>query len=94
MFWCLNFQILYSKWRSLITVIFTGDTVFQVKKSSHSKKVAKELKKKSQKEKESEEKKVKEEPNSPGVMVKKEPDLDYEKIKVNESAHVKRVLNA
>lgn len=53
-----------------------------MKKSSHSKKVAKELKKKSQKEKEVEEKEVKEERKSPEVVVKKESDLDYEKIKV------------
>ena len=69
-------------------IIFTGDTLFQVKKSSHSKKVAKELKKKSQKEKESEEIKVKEEPVSPDVTVKKEPGLDHEKIKVKEPFQV------
>ena len=60
--------------------------MFQVKKSSHSKKVAKELKKKSQKEKENEELRLKEEPKSPDVMVKKEPAIDYEKIKVNNLA--------
>ena len=62
---------------------FTGDTLFQVKKSSHSKKVAKELKKKSQREKEDESKEVKKEPASPEIAVKKEPpDMDYERIKV------------
>ena len=62
---------------------FAGDTLFQVKKSSHSKKVAKELKKKSQREKEDESTEVKKEPVSPEIAVKKEPqDMDYERIKV------------
>ena len=54
-----------------------------MKKSSHSKKVAKELKKKSQREKEVEVKQEKEDKIIPVESVKKEPGEEYEnRIKV------------